>query len=102
MNGILKVTPEELINSATELSSINSQVTTITTNMLDKVRSITSWIGEANSAYVTKFDTLEEEMTKIKLMIEEHSTDLTEMARNYQLAEETNVESATALKSNIF
>lgn len=102
MDGILKVTPEELITSATELSSINSQVSTITTAMLDKIRSITSWIGEANTAYVAKFDTLEEEMTKIKLMIEEHSTDLTEMARNYQTAEETNIETAAALKSNIF
>lgn len=102
MEGILKVTPEELIASSSEFASINSQVTTTTNNMLEKVRSISSWIGEANSAYVGKFNGLEEEMVKIRRMIEEHSNDLIEMARNFQAAEAANVESASGLKSNIF
>lgn len=102
MEGTLKVTPEELISSSQEFSSINTQVTNITNQELEKIRSISSWIGDAKTAYVGKFDTLEEEMVKIRQMIEEHCTDLQEMARNYQTAEETNVETAQALKSNIF
>lgn len=102
MEGTLKVTPEELIATSTEFSSADSEVSNLTKQMLETIRSIASWIGEANTSYVTKFNTLETEMNKIHAMIDEHVQDLLAMARNYQDAETANMETAQALQSDIF
>ena len=102
MTGNLLVTPEKLISTAQEFSSCGSQVNSITQQMLQIVRSMnTLWSGEANTAYATKFNALEDDMTKINRMISEHATDLQEMARNYQQAEALNVETASALQQDV-
>lgn len=102
MTGSLLVTPEELINASQQFSNSASQVNSITNQMLSIVRGMSSmWQGEANTAYTNKFNSLEDDMTKIYKMITEHSNDLNEMARNYQTAEQTNVETSSALQSDI-
>lgn len=102
MTGQLLVTPEQLISASNEFSASNSQVKNITSQMLDIVRSMSaSWEGEANTAYLNKFNQLEDDMEKIFRMINEHVDDLQEMASNYQLAESTNVDTAGALSGDV-
>lgn len=102
MTGNLLVTPEELIRISDEFSTANTQVKTITTQMLEIVRGLTStWQGEANAAYTGKFNQLEDDMEKIYRMINEHVVDLQEMANNYIAAEQTNVENSNALAGDI-
>lgn len=102
MEGILKVTPEKLISTANEFNGTGSQVRALTQSMLDTVNSMKSiWQGEAATAYSTKFNALQDDMEKMNRMIAEHVTDLNEMARQYQSAENINLEDSNALAGDI-
>lgn len=102
MEGILKVTPEKLISASGEFANKATQISNLTTEMIDLASSLTSvWEGEASSAYITKFHTLEDDMQKIFRMIQEHSTDLEEMARVFQAAETANIEQANSLTGDV-
>lgn len=102
MTGNLLVTPEKLISTSQEFANCGSQVNTITQQMIQIVQSMgTTWVGEANTAYTSKFNSLQDDMTKIYRMITEHVNDLQEMARNYQAAETANVETAGGLAADI-
>lgn len=102
MTGNLLVTPEKLISTSQQFADCGSQVNSITQEMMQIIQSMTSfWTGEANTAYTTKFNALQTDMTRIYKMITEHSQDLQEMARNYQQAETTNIETAGSLQQDI-
>jgi WXG100 family type VII secretion target len=102
MQGQLLVTPEKLISTSQEFSTTGSQITSLTQQMTQLVTALgTGWSGEANVAYTTKFNSLQDDMTRMDSMIKEHVSDLQEMARNYQQAESANVESANALQGDI-
>ena len=102
MEGILKVTPEKLSQASSEFGTAASQVNQITQQMLQIVRSTNStWQGEASTAYSQKFNSLDEDMQQIYRMINEHSTDLQEMATQYQQAEQANVELSESMKTNV-
>ncbi|GFI19440.1 protein YukE [Lachnospiraceae bacterium] len=102
MEGILKVTPEKLISTAQEFQQSGSRIRNLTQEMVNMVDSLKSaWEGEAATAYGTKFHQLDDDMEKMHRMIEEHVKDLNEMARQYQLAETTNMESANALAGDV-
>lgn len=100
-NNIL-VTPEKLISTSQEFSNIGSQVNSLTQQMTQTVNSLsTSWTGEASTAFASKFNALQDDMTRMYRMINEHVNDLQEMARNYQQAESTNMQSSNALQGDI-
>lgn len=102
MTGQLLVTPEQLISTSNEFSSTNTQVKTITNQMLEIIKGMSAtWEGEANTAYLNKFNQLSDDMDKIYRMINEHVEDLQEMAANYQQAENTNIETAGALAGDV-
>ena len=102
MTGNLLVTPEKLSSTAQEFATTASQVQTITQQMMETIHSLAStWSGEAHTAYQTKFDGLNDDMAKIHRMIMEHSNDLTEMANIYKQAESKNVETGSALDSDV-
>lgn len=102
MEGILKVTPERLISTADEMGSNGSQIKALTQEMLDKVNSLKStWSGDAASAYTAKFNELRDDIEKINRMIQEHVTDLTEMAREYSEAEKLNTDVINSLAGDI-
>lgn len=102
MEGIIKVTPEKLINTAEEFNSANSQVQTLTQQMIQTVDSLkNAWEGEAATAYNAKFHQLEDDMNRMHSMINEHVTDLKEMARQYQTAEQANVEVGNTLAGDV-
>lgn len=88
MDGILRVTPEQLISTAGEFSSKASVVQNLTSEMTSKVTGLSSvWEGNAATAYINKFKGLEDDIAKIIRMIQEHSKDLEDMAANYSTAE---------------
>lgn len=103
MNGnIIKVSPEKLLSTAQEFSSQGSTISSLTSQMLNIVASLSSaWEGEAASAYMSKFKSLETDIQTINRMIQEHVSDLEQMANLYSQAEQSNAEDASALASNI-
>lgn len=102
MEGIIKVTPEKLISTAEEFNTANTQVRNLTQQMIQTVDSLKSaWEGEAATAYNTKFHQLEDDMERMHSMINEHVTDLKEMARQYQTAEQANAEIGNTLAGDV-
>ncbi len=102
MTGNLLVTPEKLIETSSEFSSCMSQVNGLTTSMMDLVHSMTgTWEGEAASAFQNKFNELQDDIQKMANMINEHVTDLNEMASIYQKAESKSQEISGALSGNV-
>jgi WXG100 family type VII secretion target len=100
--GVLKVTPEKLIAASGEFSSTGKTIRSLSQEMLEIVNSLKSvWMGEAATGYGTKFLQLQDDMEKINRMIQEHVTDLNEMAREYQTAEDTNTEQSASLTTDV-
>lgn len=102
MTGSLLVTPEQLISTSSDFSTHMQQVRQITTSMTDTVKSLTGqWEGEASTAYQNKFNELQDDINKMAAMIQEHVTDLQEMARQYQDAEKASQELASSLAGDV-
>ncbi len=102
MQGNLLVTPEELESAADDFSTAMGQVTSITGEMMSQVTGLSSkWQGEASTAYINKFNQLEDDITKMKAMIQEHVNDLKDMATVYRQAESANQEAASALAGDV-
>lgn len=102
MEGILNVKPEQLIQSAGEFSSEATTISNLTTEMTNMVVGLTSvWEGEASTAYITKFKGLEDDIQKMIRMIQEHSKDLEDMARNYMDTEQQIIQETNSLSSDV-
>jgi WXG100 family type VII secretion target len=102
MEGILKVTPEQLTSTANSFSATGTQVRNLTAAMTDLVNGMASiWTGEAASAYTTKFNGLQDDISKINAMIQEHVNDLTQMASTYNSAEQASTSEAQGLSSDV-
>lgn len=104
MERTLKVTPEELIKTSQEFSLRGRTISTLTSEMVKMVSGISNglWIGLASEAYLAKFKQLDEDILKINAMIQEHVNDLQIMASTYAQAEQSNIESASALSAILF
>lgn len=102
MTGQLRVTPQELINTASDFNSKNQTIKSITSEMLNLVAGLNSFYeGDAATAYMKKFAQLSEDMNQIYRKIEEHSTDLQEMAQTYIKTEDAETASDGAMNSNL-
>ena len=102
MNGILKVTPEKLIEASGEFNSTGKVVNSITQEMCNIINSLKSvWQGEAASSYGSRFAMLQDDIEKINRMIQEHVSDLNEMAREYQNAENASNEQSANLATDV-
>lgn len=101
MTGNLRVTPEKMITASTQFQQSNTDVKNLTQNMMDIVNQLsTTWAGEAATEYYNKLKGLEPDMQKLHKMIQEHTTDLQDMAKTFQEAERANLQTASALKTN--
>lgn len=101
MTGNLKVTPEKLISMSTQFGNSDTTVNNLTRQMMDIVGQLSStWSGEAATGYYNKLKGLQGDMSKLHRMIQEHTTDLIDMAKAYQQAEKDNVQTANALKTD--
>lgn len=102
MEGKLRVTPEKLRGTAGEFGSTNGQIQSITSEMNSIIQSLKGvWTGEASDAYSNKFNQLNDDMEKIHRMINEHVTDLNEMATQYETAERESEELANGLAGDV-
>lgn len=102
MEGILKVTPEQLISTASEFSSKAGTINSLTGEMTSKVSALASaWEGEAATAYITKFNGLQDDIEKMVAMVQEHSKDLNDMAEVYSSAEKQNVSDFEGLSADV-
>lgn len=102
MEGILKVTPEQLVSTAGEFESIGATVRNLTQNMTDTVTSLSgAWEGESSAAYISKFNGLQDDITRMHAMIAEHVKDLNDMASRYMEAEKQVASEVEALSSDV-
>ncbi|MEY8327230.1 WXG100 family type VII secretion target [Lachnospiraceae bacterium 54-11] len=102
MEGILKVTPEKLIQTSGEFATTGNQMKSLTSEMMSLVQGMKGiWQGEAASAYGNKFQSLQTDMDKLYRMVQEHVKDLQEMAALYQKAETGNAQQSGSLNSNM-
>lgn len=102
MEGILKVSPEQLTSAASEFSAYGTTVRNITLEMTSIVTSLSSaWAGEDATAYIAKFNGLQDDIERIHAMIQEHVTDLTEMAQTYSGATAGNLTEIEGLSSDV-
>ncbi len=102
MEGILKVTPEKLIQTSGAFAATGSQMKNLTGEMMSQVQSMKGiWQGEAASAYAGKFQSLQADMDRLCRMVQEHVKDLQEMAAHYQKAEAGNAQQGGGLNSNV-
>ena len=102
MTGTIKVSPEKLTATAGEFSSEGSNMTNLVSEMINIVSSMNStWEGDASVAYITKFNSLESDLQVLNRMIQEHVSDLKEMANLYRTAEQSNADDASSLASGI-
>jgi len=102
MDGLLKVTPEKLISSSEEFGNTGNVMNQLTGRMMEIVMGMkTVWLGDAATAYNNRFGMLQGDMDKLFRMVDEHSKDLAEMARNYQEAESANADRGQSLESGV-
>lgn len=88
LTGILKVDASTMQGYVSTFSSCASQVQSKTQQMMTTVNSLaTTWKGTASDTYRRKFNQLDDDMKRMFKMIQEHSTDLNQMIRNYNDAE---------------
>ena len=100
--GIIKVNPETLNSTASEFGNQASSLQNLTGQMMSLVTGLSSaWQGEASTAYIGKFQGLQDDMDKMFRMVQEHSTDLQEMAAAYIDAETKNAELAQSLAPDV-
>ena len=102
MEGTILVTPEQLESTANEFNSIMTQVKGLANNMTDQVNGLSAkWQGEASTAYVNKFNQLNDDIERLSAMINDHVTYLNEMARVYRDAEQANEELSNSLAGDV-
>lgn len=99
----IHVTPERLKATAGAFEGTNNQIQSLASQMTQIVTGLSGnvWTGEAASAYVQKFTALNNDIEKIHRMINEHVTDLQNMAQEYERAEQVSISEAQSLKSDV-
>lgn len=100
--GILKVSPEKLLEVANEFSMTGKNISSLTSEMMSIISGLKSvWQGSAANAYTGKFSMLQDDIEKLNRIIQEHVSDLTEMARTYEEAENVSEEESAKLLSEV-
>lgn len=101
--GTLRVTPENLQATASSFAGIGTTVKNLTQQMTSIVTSLSGqvWSGEDATAYVNKFNGLQDDMERIYKMIIEHSDDLGTIAQEFSTAISTSTQLASSLSSDV-
>lgn len=101
MTGTLKVTPDKLTSTASEFKNKSSKIRSMTQEMLQIVNSMNGiWEGEAQTTFAQRFKALDGDMAQIKLKIDEHVSDLNEMANTYKTTESAMASNVGALNTD--
>lgn len=98
MEGTLKVTPAELQKTAASFGNRGNVIASTTESMMNLVNNLTTmWEGDASDAYIKTFRGLQDDMQRINSKIQEHSSDLYEIANNFIKAEDLATQSHSVL-----
>lgn len=98
----LRVTPQQLINTANEFSTIGNQVRTITAETLEKMTNLAGiYESEEATAYIGRARGLEDDIAKLNAMIQEHVNDLNEIAQRYMDANASVSDLISTLSSDV-
>lgn len=102
MQGTIKVDPQKLISTANEFNATGGKVKGLTADMMSKVTSMSSvWEGDASNTYINRFKELQDDMDRMFSMIQEHVTDLNDMAQQYITAENANIDLGGSLAGDV-
>ena len=102
MEGTLRVSPEQLRATASDFSTKGTEVKNILGEMTQLVTNLgTVWEGEASQAYIRQFNELNNDMEKMNRMIQEHCSDLNEMAMQYETADKANKGTSESLSTDV-
>lgn len=101
MEGMLRVTPQELQRTSSSFSARGKSIASTTERMMTLVTNLSSmWEGDASMAYIKTFQGLQDDILRINTKIQEHASDLNEIAVNYIQSENTSMEANSALPTN--
>lgn len=102
MEGMLRVAPEKLSAAAQEFGAQGNMIAGFTTEMMNLVQGLSSvWEGEEASLYMTKFKGLEDDIQKLLAKVQEHATDLEEIAQSYITTTQAIMEEEQELLSDV-
>ena len=103
MTGTIKVSTDKLTSTAQAFQENGNQVKSLTSEMTNLVNGLTGaiWSGDAANAYKNKFSELQDDIERMCRMINEHVTDLTAMAREFERVEGVNINLANALSGDV-
>lgn len=103
MTGNLKVTTAKLRSTANGFNATSNQIKSITNQMTSLVNALSGqvWSGDAATAYKNKFSQLQDDINRMISMINEHVTDLNNMAQEYDKAETANTSAGNALAGDV-
>ena len=103
MTETLKVSTDRLRSTASNFQSTGQHIQRMTQSMTNIVNQLSDrvWSGEAADAYKRKFGKLQDDINKMVKMINEHVTDLNQMAAEYERAENTNKNMINSLKEDV-
>ena len=103
MASTIKVSTSKLRSTANAFNSTGSQVRSITNQMVTLVNALNGqvWSGDAANAYKQKFSQLQDDINRMASMINEHVTDLNNIAQEFDRAESSNVSTSNALAGDV-
>ena len=102
IDGTVKVSFSELRNASDEFETTAGQVQTITGDMMNMVNGLNSvWQGAASDSYRNQFNKLDDDMQRMIRMIQEHATDLKDMANRYETIENANADRSNTLAGDV-
>jgi WXG100 family type VII secretion target len=102
MNNMRVSDVQDLRTEANLFQDHAEEIRNITNAMLEVVNGTQSvWRGEARTRYSTQFEGLSDDMQRLYQICSDYCTDLQEIATNYENAENDNIATAAATKSDI-
>ncbi len=103
MQGTLKVDTAKLLSTAQSFRSTGNTIRNLTNSMTETINALTGqvWTSDAQKKYLSQFNGLKDDITRILKMVEEHVSDLQDMAREYETAESQNTTAASSLSSDV-
>lgn len=99
---VLKVSTEEMLHRSDAIKESVNSIRVQFEEIEKRVRHTSGyWEGEASELHMTRFNKIKESCDEIVKRLSEHPDDLLKMAGIYNESENTSVENANSLQSNV-
>ena len=103
MANVIHVTPQKITQAAGKFETTASDIKTLTTSMTGTVQKLSGrvWSGSAATAYVNKFNGLQDDINRLYSMVNKHATHLKTIARDFEKTETESVSEVNSLSSDV-